>query len=512
MRICGLAIAAILAVLAAGCTILTSETLDELAAAQRAPRGTLYFLPKGTVDVTLKVDPAKLGFLLDLKEGEIIPDTQQEYVLRYRQNPAYQDEISVTTDDKGLLKEVKTTTIDKTPGVIVNVARALSAFGGLESTQQATEWITLYTQSFDPTDDWERGLVVKSLNRQITTYIETASASCNYVGGTSSTAAQQLETLKSQQQDKEINRLKAQKQLIDAMVKPALDELGKQWATQPPEEPKTPNGANTTEGAEKTIECPAKGSQDTQENPTGAETDHKKKRDAILNHACKMMAEQRDLEKKISEKEKAELKITAAVADVEGRQKARAPICSGLEKLRDKPPVAKISILNQEPSWNANVVAASAGVAPDCTIGICYRPTSPVKVNYSIGGGDHTLLVDLPNREEIVSVDVRRAFSIKKVQTMNFDRGVLTKLHIDKESELLAVSKLPVEVLSAVADGLKIRVSVTTEEKNLLQREADLLKAEAALAAARSPSRERMESLSSKARPTTGAMSPPVLP
>jgi hypothetical protein len=39
-----------------------------------------------------------------------------------------------------------------------------------------------------------------------------------------------LETLKSQQQDKEINRLKAQKQLIDAMVKPALDELGKQWA------------------------------------------------------------------------------------------------------------------------------------------------------------------------------------------------------------------------------------------------------------------------------------------
>src|SRR5690606_19061242 len=124
----------------------------------------------------------------------------------------------------------------------------------------------------------------------------------------------------------------------------------------------------------------------------------------------------------------------------------------------------------------------------------------------------HTLLVDLPNREEIVSVDVRRAFSIKKVQTMNFDRGVLTKLHIDKESELLAVSKLPVEVLSAVADGLKIRVSVTTEEKNLLQREADLLKAEAALAAARSPSRERMESLSSKARPTTGAMSPPVLP
>jgi hypothetical protein len=470
-----------------GCTVLTSETIDQLAGAKRAPRGVQYALPRGTVVAKLDVEPATLAFILGLEPGEVVPDRHHEYVLRYQPNASYDDDILIKTNDKGLLTSVETTTEDRTPGVIVNIAKALAAFGRLEAAEQEKQITPLLTRAFDPFDPNQRAWVTEEINRRIVGYIETALKSCRYVGNASGTAARRMRDVLEPQSDtaeKEVARLQQEKSVVDAAVKAAIDKA-----------------AEVISSASQ-IKCPSA-------------------QPPELKLACDLLERQSSIARRLSSTQTALTKLETAIQEIKTQEKARKPVCDALAGLKNKPPKAQIALpdhpdLPEYANTSEKRMPRENGASTDCTIGLCYRPIESVRIVYSLGGGDETLVVDLPHPTDLVAIDIKRAFFVKKIQKMTFDRGVLTKLQIDKKSELVAISKIPIDVIGAIAEGIRFRVSVKTEEKNILDKEAALLKAQASLAEARAQSHARgpLESKVGPAPPTRpiGATSRPVLP
>ena len=79
-------------------------------------------------------------------------------------------------------------------------------------------------------------------------------------------------------------------------------------------------------------------------------------------------------------------------------------------------------------------------------------------------------------------IDLQRAFFVNKTQSITFDdNGILDTVTVKKDSELLALSSIPIAIISAIADGLKIRVSVINERINDANASKALLQARAAL-------------------------------
>jgi hypothetical protein len=123
----------------------------------------------------------------------------------------------------------------------------------------------------------------------------------------------------------------------------------------------------------------------------------------------------------------------------------------------------------------------------DCTIGVCYRPVEPFLVTYALDGVVNSKTVLLPNASPLVGIDIRRAFFINKVQTIDFDEnsGLLKSLYIDKKSELVAISKLPVDIIEAITAAFRLRVKVLDQQAATAEAESELIKAKANLAKAR---------------------------
>lgn len=130
----------------------------------------------------------------------------------------------------------------------------------------------------------------------------------------------------------------------------------------------------------------------------------------------------------------------------------------------------------------------------DCTVGICYRPRLPYEIGYAVGsiaktrtGQDfHRGIVKtymmLPNESDLVEIDISRAFFVEKTQKITFDEsGFLKYWEVKKPSELVALAGLPVAIVSAVADGLKIRIKLVQQEINEAGALKDLIEARQAL-------------------------------
>lgn len=125
----------------------------------------------------------------------------------------------------------------------------------------------------------------------------------------------------------------------------------------------------------------------------------------------------------------------------------------------------------------------SPGVPADCTVGICYRPKEPYIVSYGVTGVVRTAIYELPNAATVYSIDIKRAFLVQKIQGLKFDdNGFLTEVSIDKDSELLAAARLPLEVMTAVSQGLQLRIDYTQENTNVANSQAELIKQQAAFA------------------------------
>lgn len=117
------------------------------------------------------------------------------------------------------------------------------------------------------------------------------------------------------------------------------------------------------------------------------------------------------------------------------------------------------------------------GKPADCSIGICYRPKEPFLVSFSIAGVSSTKILEIPNAAAPIAIDIRRAFLVQKIHELEFDNdGFLTRVKIDKESELLAAAQLPLQVASAVAEGLQLRIDVTQRQTQNAKTEADLIR------------------------------------
>ena len=143
---------------------------------------------------------------------------------------------------------------------------------------------------------------------------------------------------------------------------------------------------------------------------------------------------------------------------------------------------------------------------PDCKVGICYRPALPFVFEQRIGKSVTKSIVLLPNLSSPVEIDIERAFLVKKYQVIEFDdQGQLKKLTVSKDSELYALSTLPVEVVQAVAESLRLRVKVLDTRINYANSTGELIKARADL----EKQRVRFESAlaSVPARTTVGGVS-----
>lgn len=136
---------------------------------------------------------------------------------------------------------------------------------------------------------------------------------------------------------------------------------------------------------------------------------------------------------------------------------------------------------------------------PDCRVGLCYRAPEPWELIVEIGSKQKQIALQskndvrfrenvqrslhlLPNKANLVEIDLERAILVNKLQTITFtDDGMLDTVAVKKQSEFVALSSIPVEVVSAIAEGLKIRVGVLDEQISNTKSSTELIEARAAL-------------------------------
>ncbi|TWT06126.1 hypothetical protein [Reyranella sp. CPCC 100927] len=135
--------------------------------------------------------------------------------------------------------------------------------------------------------------------------------------------------------------------------------------------------------------------------------------------------------------------------------------------------------------------SAAVSVPPDCTKGICYRPPLPVKFRLSFGEvalDERT--IEIPNAAPVYAMELRKAFMVTKIKNIEFTKGVLTKVRVEKPSEALALVTLPLDIAKAIlsvpADILKLKVDLSSQEEALAKKQAALIDAKKELAGKRS--------------------------
>jgi len=93
--------------------------------------------------------------------------------------------------------------------------------------------------------------------------------------------------------------------------------------------------------------------------------------------------------------------------------------------------------------------------------------------------------VVLPDQKAPFCFVMSRGAFIKKITTLAISNGVLQGMHIEKPSEVLGFSQIPLNISQQLAslpqNLLSVKVNYLTGQNNLLTQQADLLKAQAAL-------------------------------
>jgi hypothetical protein len=112
--------------------------------------------------------------------------------------------------------------------------------------------------------------------------------------------------------------------------------------------------------------------------------------------------------------------------------------------------------------------------------GICYRPALPFKLRLLVGDLYIERVVYLPDYSKIVTFDINRPAFVQKIQNLTFTNGILSQVHLKKDSELLAALGIPADLVKTVAglplDLIKFRTTNLQEEKNYLQAQIDQIK------------------------------------
>jgi hypothetical protein len=106
--------------------------------------------------------------------------------------------------------------------------------------------------------------------------------------------------------------------------------------------------------------------------------------------------------------------------------------------------------------------------------GFYYRPMLPYELFIKTTEEEIIdTIIYLPNFSPLMKFAITRPAFVEKITNLTFDKGVLTGIHINKPSELLAGLKIPSDILKSVAglplELLQFRVNYDQEYNNLLK-------------------------------------------
>ncbi len=137
----------------------------------------------------------------------------------------------------------------------------------------------------------------------------------------------------------------------------------------------------------------------------------------------------------------------------------------------------------QAPSFAPVVVPPEEGQR-----GILYRPdmTHQVAVLRKRDPGSRerwhiyqTKQLEMPNVSPVFSIPVDRSFFVTRTAKLDFKDGVLQDVTIEKPSEALAVSELPLKIAQAIAkipgEIVKVRISATNNRERLIAAQTKLI-------------------------------------
>lgn len=157
-----------------------------------------------------------------------------------------------------------------------------------------------------------------------------------------------------------------------------------------------------------------------------------------------------------------------------GGAKTRA--CQRFSRLNSHVPrLIDLNVVPPEPIAEAPI--------PDCTSGLCYRVKEPYVLEYRVDGARRAEIVYLPNKAPLVEINITRALFVSKIQKIEFDaNGFLKQVYIEKGSELLAVSELPLNIITAISQTMPIRLKVQQKQVDLAEARAAEIDAQRKLA------------------------------
>jgi len=129
-----------------------------------------------------------------------------------------------------------------------------------------------------------------------------------------------------------------------------------------------------------------------------------------------------------------------------------------------------------------------------CARGVCTRSVKPWRVRITTACSQvdgkpvyqfTDTIVNLPDEQDAVPIDLQRALMVEKRFWASFDHGMITEIRLSKGSTAEELSRLPEGILRALVsvptDLIQLRYNYSVESRNLTASELDRLKKEQAL-------------------------------
>ena len=152
--------------------MLSSETLDDLAARGSAPSGVHYCLPSQIIEFVLSPIPARRNssYLKGHFARSVTRAAATTSIIVLA--PQYNDNITIDVSTRGYLKSISLVTKDELVEVIKHLAKAFGALGGLEAAHTRVTNDEIAREWVDPTDADALAGVEAKFNRSLRGYAE----------------------------------------------------------------------------------------------------------------------------------------------------------------------------------------------------------------------------------------------------------------------------------------------------------------------------------------------------
>ncbi len=139
----------------------------------------------------------------------------------------------------------------------------------------------------------------------------------------------------------------------------------------------------------------------------------------------------------------------------------------------------------------ASHTASSGGTSPNpsissCAGKICYPALVAKTLSLSgpVGTKEQRVVV-VPDPRQLFEVDFKRAAAVQKTVTAEFSDGILSKVVLNKPSEALSITSIPIDILTEIisipSELVQLKIDTSGKEKDLVNAQKELLKAQESL-------------------------------